>query len=95
MQEATHTPGPWIAKANPNDWGWDFPNVQDTANCRPICHVPDWDKPEGEANWALIAAAPELLEALQRLQRECTEEWPLELVDQVDAAITKAGGVSA
>ncbi len=50
---------------------------------------------EAEANGRLIAAAPDLLEALQRLQREYTEDWPLELVELVDAAITKAGGVSA
>lgn len=106
MSDTKHTPGPWTAKANPNDWGWDFPNVQDAKNCRPICHVPDWDKPEGEANWARIVACvnaceginpeavPDMLAALEATQKVLAEQWVQHhpLNNQIRAAIAKARG---
>ncbi len=86
--QTPHTPGPW--HTGPYCvWG----GIQgDTFVAGTKTGLSD---AQALANGLLIAAAPDLLEALQRLQCECTEEWPLELVELVDAAITKAGGVSA
>jgi hypothetical protein len=49
----------------------------------------------GKANAALIAAAPELLEALEAIPIECEHEWPHTLACwacKAKAAIAKAKG---
>lgn len=48
--------------------------------------------PEGEANAQLIAAAPDLLEALQDLVTELGDDWSLlhNLIDRARDAIAKA-----
>ena len=51
-----HTPGPWTATADP------YSDVVVDASGREIVVVMD---PNGEANARLIAAAPDLLEALE------------------------------
>ena len=55
-----HTPGPWS-----NDYG-----VEISAGCISICGMrPPFNKdPEKAANAQLISAAPELLEAVERLE---------------------------
>lgn len=97
-----HTPGPWIT---------DSKERTDTARyimaaARPFPHtiarIDLTNRAEDEANAALIAAAPELLEALNREQewrdREAVgaldEEWDYEtMVGQYRrAAIAKAEG---
>jgi hypothetical protein len=60
--KTTHTQGPWLAAAKPTSIvGW--PVVSPAAMGRSICSVTVHD--EAEANARLIAAAPELLEALK------------------------------
>lgn len=63
-EKTKHTPGPWIAKEFAGNW-----NVTTTEKPRThnVCKVSDLD--DTEANARLIAAAPELLEAL----RSCLE----------------------
>ena len=67
MSNAQHTPGPWSIYFNSQD---DlvirkmFPDGQESHSIA-RCH-------SGAANARLIAAAPELLEALQRLSAQCT-----------------------
>ena len=76
--KGAHTPGPWKA----NDNGFVHPANktpaigttmihgmdEDFASTRGCCHAPPVE--EREANARLIAAAPELLEALETLDRE-------------------------
>ena len=83
-----HTPGPWIVdapgmvatKATGAD-GWE------------ICDIRD-DVPECDANADLIAAAPELLEALEALTANYADVEPggSKNVDKARAALAKARG---
>lgn len=94
-----HTPGPWVV----------IPSTpQDGVNCWwvhsatgvDIAIVNGPQNPETEADARLIAAAPELLEALQHILR-CIPIGGLAQIhhnsstwEQIDAAITKALGES-
>lgn len=60
-----HTPGPWTHKATAGDH--DFA-VYPEATGRDVALVRDFN----EANARLIAAAPEMLEALQQLYEHCS-----------------------
>ena len=67
--ESKHTPGPWRADLNHYDQEW---RVYADSEMSPI--VNSLFKPKGtigEANARLIAAAPDLLAALEGLFREC------------------------
>lgn len=107
MTETTlnrHSTGPWLAATKPSRVvGW--PIVQQGTG-RLICNINyiqttsieprvggegKFNK-ESEANAHLIAAPPDLLEALKDLSAESAEtfaHWP-DLKRQVDAAIAKA-----
>lgn len=87
-----HTPGPWVARPDPNaclpdDWcvgiGDSLANIDKVAVC-------------SERDARLIAAAPELLEACQALIAYCDKNPPmgdsLWSVRQIRAAIAKAEG---
>ena len=71
-EQVKHTPGPWkIAEedvtANLNGWRRNFILVHSTVyNHGQTALVPNGMDERGEANASLIAAAPELLEALRR-----------------------------
>lgn len=102
-QQVKHTPGPWHVGLM-NGEGSVF---ADEGRMRaeaggttlyPICSVIDFDG-EREANARLIAAAPELLAALQRLtiQAEMTDDYEQSIggtlhgaIKQANAAIAKA-----
>jgi hypothetical protein len=87
-----HTPGPWIARRTAAGWsgtrGWaiDFNEDQE--------QVVDFVYEEADAR--LIAAAPELLEALHGVVRRCEGMGYVGVDGQylkvVRAAIAKAGG---
>jgi hypothetical protein len=96
VQSVVHTPGPWKRYEG---YGVDFrrPVITDAipdrdgkcvANC--ICYVAttngDWD-----ANAKLIAAAPDLLEALIYMRRTMYSDASEESI-KADAAIAKALG---
>ena len=93
-----HTPGPWkivpSGVGNPRIVGADGYAV---AACRPKYSTPD-DYAIAAANAHLIAAAPDLLEALKRLlgftQGGCADLQlqEQEIYDQARAAIKKATG---
>jgi hypothetical protein len=84
MSAAQHTPGPWVAHGTivyfPNNRGG-----FNIANC-----------PDSESNARLIAAAPELLEALvdaaNFIQAYSVGQV---LLERIDAAIAKATGGAA
>ena len=104
MSETKHTPGPWSVY----DQRHLFTNHEGSARliagniwiaCVHGSHVGPQSKEEADANISLIAAAPELLEALESLianvyscactmpTKEEREAW-----DKADAAIAKAEG---
>lgn len=101
---AAHTPGPWAirdgygllkAEVGPSGravatvWTKQMPNGKEDQK-EPLAWA------EGEANAALIAAAPELLEALQSVMNypEVRSYLGSLISEQADAAIAKAGGAS-
>jgi len=98
-----HTPGPWKA----SDWKYANSTVKRVIQNEndAICEVLDlWcmdDRtPERDANAILIAAAPEMLNALAiaqaTIQRLSTQHGPFNsaqgTLDLIDAAMHKAGG---
>lgn len=95
---AKHTEGPWTVE-QPMDFEFTVveDNGKDPADWRFIasCCFSDPDDPnpisraQVEANAHLIAAAPELLEALENLLAECPEAWSRH---GAQAAIAKARG---
>lgn len=91
-----HTKGPWSI----NDWPQATTDIAIGAVGTPlIAKVPlrDVSINEQKANAKLIAAAPDLLDALTRLrnaEKAPREEW-IAALQNSDAAITKATGVAA
>jgi len=85
-----HTPGPWDWMAvGANASGGHHLYIIDAAN-RKICAC--WGKAEEkEANARLLAAAPDLLEALQEIVRP-TKILGGSALDKARAAIAKAEG---
>lgn len=76
-----HTPGPWIAKSQREVWpdspsagvvilkergtvGWKDQRLTSQTH---VCYIPDNPRAQFNANAALIAAAPDLLKALEGL----------------------------
>ena len=93
MTTAKHTPGPWYATTM-GEAGWVdvFAHGVDI----PIASTRHQDQ---EANARLIAAAPDLLAALQEIA-ECAPYWseydvPLGLPDRIRAAVARATGGAA
>ena len=91
---SAHTPGPWLAVANDHYWEIRTFDEQIGDACASK-YLTAGDN--GEANARLIAAAPELLEALQEIvdysggaQNALEDEY---VMDRVCAAIAKATGV--
>ena len=111
MSAAKHTPGPWKADLCLEGWGIHEVQRADGAGIARLAEMqtafaPD-DK-EGIANALLIAAAPDLLEALRaarRAMQEAEVAWcdgtpsaPVELLNAISdaqAAIAKATGGAA
>ena len=103
---AKHTPGPWMAEPTSATGGAiervrcthpTHPHVADVAH-RPSAMAPgNWESPdavaETEANACLIAAAPELLDALLRCVQRLEGDWEAtQEVGAARAAIAKATG---
>ena len=94
-----HTPGPWEAFQNDLGCGVLATKRADVAYCWTRDGWPlDSSRPisESVANARLIAAAPELLEALKEVSAEARHpdyDWNVALLKTVRAAIAKAEGV--
>lgn len=72
MSEAKHTPGPWTLLADEGMLGRPLPGrwVVEADGGVYICLDPEWDEEyywESIANARLIAAAPDMLDALKKL----------------------------
>lgn len=67
MTKAKHTPGPWnVAKTTFGQTIIDAPSIGEI-----VCRVEEWSEKQDEANARLIAAAPELLDALKLVVQRC------------------------
>ena len=87
-EKATHTPGPWESKQESA-----YVPAQVWADGRQLAEVYGEDRATRAANARLIAAAPELLEALEALLIGHEEgATPSEWFEQARAAIRKAKG---
>ena len=93
-----HTPGPWATDQKEHDEP--HQNIRVQAGKRGICLVWMDDAPvrdynaEQRANARLIAAAPDLLEALKAMLTNWEEDsaYGSDAADKARAAIAKAGG---
>ena len=72
MSESKHTPGPWTATISQTSEGGDFWSVYGADDIS-IVYITLRKRQELAANARLIAAAPELLEALEGLCAEVDE----------------------
>ena len=96
MKQFKGTPGPWVIDANNvgSLWNVDDLKGESIALSHQVANDKDWSK--RNANTALIAAAPELLEALQGF----VDLFPdvidgdaiMPALDAAEAAIAKALG---
>lgn len=94
----SHTPGPWSVRASTVAREPDYGIAAE--GCANVLaevfsefrakgvHLPE----EAEANARLMAAAPELLDASERLIEHFSDGLPEHLVEEFEAAITKARG---
>ena len=96
---AQHTPGPWRINL---DCETMISNCLDGAEAADICEVSEWSQvfwEERNANARLIAAAPELLEALESARGVLIEHYAAQEndypLDRINAAIAKARGVQS
>jgi hypothetical protein len=87
---SAHTPGPWTIRREDGDRYLESPGHFGALMCDTQYYP--WT-PDSDEDWNLIAAAPELLEALIEIRRH---PWalPEPVVNQMDAAIAKARGKS-
>lgn len=106
MTQAKHTPGPWeISESSHVEGAGEYKRIQqpnfggDIVGLVCISHKLNSDlNASGYANAALIAAAPELLESLQKMLTVTIVRVDDLTVEQVEvwtkarAAIAKAGG---
>jgi hypothetical protein len=91
MKTHTHTPGPWhpVTLGASPDHAWAI-----DSELHEVARLPEWtdNQAEAEANARLIAAAPELLEALRNLTHPMASDEDL---SHALAVIAKAEGRDA
>lgn len=85
-----HTPGPWVMFANSLGVGVTAKGSADVARCNGF-YEPNRKRDEEIANARLIAAAPDLLEALQYVMSAHGEQLT-DAFEQAQRAIAKATG---
>ena len=95
-----HTPGPWRIIERPESTVW-IQGQQDENGYREVCTLPNYlllQREKTEANARLIAAAPELLEALKAcvhaMDSATRFDGNTRPFDDARAAIAKATGGS-
>ena len=90
---SNHTPGPWEIKRH-FDPGYKFISAQKHVGLAQVvwCMEDEDRSPSCEANAYLIAAAPELLGALQKVFEVMNDDMPVGLRKVCYEAIAKAKG---
>lgn len=100
---SAHTPGPWSFRgslgphSNP---GLKGPHIVENATGIQICILNGWRTEVSEANARILAAAPELYEALEAMLAEFNEQMSgivhdeLAAISKARAALAKARGGS-
>jgi hypothetical protein len=96
MNHGKHTPGPWAYQEQSDA----YTHIVRGPDNLFICQLSQTTSSEIEANTRLIAAAPELLQALQLVEcvyrKNCVNEGePSSVLDSMQAAIAKATGARA
>ena len=90
MSATKHTPGPWVEKYG-TLYGSNGEKVVCSSNGLAFGSVNSW--PDAAANARLIAAAPELLEALQAIISDMDSEFGTDYdYNKARAVIAKATG---
>jgi hypothetical protein len=94
---AKHTPGPWVVRgADTYRWQIEHGDVKTATVVARVTTPPKGGTDASDANAHLIAAAPDMLEALEDAVEAATwdrdVEIPSSLRDQMIAAIKKARG---
>ena len=91
----SHTPGPWTVQGQAVLSDRPYPEWKQIAEVR-IGNADNWSDPEGESNSRLIAAAPDLLAALEEVSDYLAEFFDEgrkhRVIRAADAAIAKAEG---
>jgi len=88
-----HTPGPWEIKAHSDLCYRNISGPEHLALAQVVWRVEEEDRsPDCEANAHLIAAAPELLEALEKVYTDMNDDMPVGLRKVCYEAIAKAKG---
>lgn len=111
---SAHTPGPWMVASDfqhhhGDGWGgyWQIDGESDSIACNQYCYA-NRDPKTSEANARLIAAAPEMLDALRLTERALTSAFGeptippgalesgrgMEAIHAVRAAVAKATGAA-
>ena len=95
MKEFKGTPGPWYVDVNGVQARWNVDDVDgnSVALTHQLPNDKDWSK--RDANTHLIAAAPELLEALQFINNAINHGTQMDIVkgqEMAESAINKALG---
>lgn len=96
MSAAKHTPGPWLVARHQRSGAHRVTLTPDDANgdiCNVLACLGARTSAEVEANAYLIAAAPELLEALEYIKK--TAVLDREHLRVIDAAVARATGGAA
>ena len=90
---SNHTPGPWEIKRH-FDPGYKFISAPKHSHLAQVvwCMEDEGRSPECEANAYLIAAAPELLEALDKIIGLAKVGRMVHVINTAKAAIAKAKG---
>ena len=88
MPDTKHTPGPWKVIPYTNQHGVETTAISSDDDMRNITYALPYNSPQAEANARLIAAAPDLLEALKYARRFLKPDQAD--LDFIDSAIAKA-----
>lgn len=93
-----HTPGPWLTTESTEHWGRVNVTVQAAFTANEIATAWQGTTDVNRANARLIAAAPDLLEALELMLDRFRDtegshgQWEEEATENARAAIAKARG---
>lgn len=87
----THTPGPWSISQSRGLYSGEARNLYTVSGaCGTICTTPNPSVADNAANARLIAAAPELLDAMREMLRQFADHEQYDEDGYDTAAINKA-----